>query len=128
MASRPLSPRQVVLLLALLFAGVTALLGWGFHSGALYGLGVALPPDKADYAGEWREANHLLIIAPDGRVRYFSRSGNSNAQITAPLQKFDGDFFTIGVLVWSTTFKVSSPPRLEGDVWRMTSDGIEYVR
>lgn len=124
-----MSARQIVLFLGLLMAGIAAVLGWSFQSGLLYGpFGGGLPADKADYAGTWREAGHMLVIGANGRVTYIAANGSTRSKITAPLQKFDGDSFTIGFLFWGTTFKVTNPPHLQGDVWRMTSDGVEYVR
>jgi hypothetical protein len=95
----------------------------------LSGCGQPLPPERADYAGLWRADNTSLLITDAGRVEYVVRRDNGfHKSIKAPLQRFDGDSFVVGVGPFKTTFVVSRPPHAESDGWKMTVDGIELTR
>lgn len=89
-----------------------------------------LPPDKAAYAGFWRAGETSILITPAGRVEYIVRHGNGfSKSIKAPLQRFEGDNFVVGLGPMSTTFVVSQPPRqIDGQVWTMVVDGKQLVR
>jgi hypothetical protein len=106
--------RLSLLLTALLIAGCTT----------------PLPPERADYAGLWRTADTSLLITPQGRVEYVQRRGSGlHKSIKAPLKKFEGDSFVVGVGPLDTTFVVSRAPRRGGDGrWTMVVDGVEYTR
>jgi hypothetical protein len=95
----------------------------------LAGCGDPLPQDKMEYAGDWRARDMQLVITPGGRCQYKRRreGGNSNS-ISAPIQRFEGDNFVVGVGLFTTTFVVSKPPRLVEGRWRMTVDGVELIR
>src|SRR6187455_1632858 len=84
--------------------------------------GSPLPPGKASYAGDWRATNMRLAITPDGSVSYERRDGNNSKSVNAPLQRFEGDNFVVGVGPLSTTFVVSKPPWRDEGVWKMTVD------
>ncbi len=94
----------------------------------LAGCGEPLPKDKAAYAGEWRASDMRLLITPDGRCEYERRSGSGTRSISAPIRGFEGDNFVVGVGMVSTTFVVSSPPRMVEGKWKMTVDGVELTR
>lgn len=66
-----------------------------------------------------------LAIDADGRVRYQRRNGGGHTSIEAPIQRFEGDNFVVGVGFLSTTFVVSKPPHESDGVMRMTVDGVE---
>jgi hypothetical protein len=87
-----------------------------------------VPPAKAAYVGDWRGANMQIVITPDGFVQYERRSGSGHTSINAPIQRFDGDNFVVGVGFVKTTFVVSRPPHREGTAWKMTVDGVELER
>ena len=87
-----------------------------------------LPPARTDYAGDWRAPNMRLLITAEGRVEYSRREGNSTTSVNAPIQRFEGDNFVVGVGVFNTTFIVSKPPHRDGALWKMTVDGVELVR
>lgn len=89
-----------------------------------------LPPDKAAYAGFWRAGETSILITHAGRVEYIVRHGNGfSKSIKAPLQRFEGDNFVVGLGPMSTTFVVSQPPRqIDGQVWTMVVDGKQLVR
>jgi len=87
-----------------------------------------LPPEKVNYAGDWRAQNMRLLITSDGRVQYERRQDQSKTSISAPIQRFEGDNFVVGVGPFNTTFVVAKPPHREGAVWKMTVDGVELVR
>jgi hypothetical protein len=87
-----------------------------------------LPPEKAAYAGTWEAPQISLVIGQDGRVAYKHQDGNVNKSVEAPLQKFEGDNFVVGVGSLTTTFVVSVPPHQEADDWKMTVDGVVLTR
>jgi hypothetical protein len=70
----------------------------------------------------------VLIISQDGKVRYKRQKGASSTSIEAPLRKFEGDSFNVGIGLMNTTFVVSRPPHLEGNNWKMVVDGVELTR
>ncbi|MBK6729185.1 MAG: hypothetical protein IPG63_18680 [Xanthomonadales bacterium] len=90
--------------------------------------GIALPEDKADYAGEWRSAEMSLRITRDGRVEYRRSRGKSSTTVEGPLQTFEGDEFSVGLSFMTTRFDVSVPPHEEDDHWYMTVDGVRLQR
>ena len=69
-----------------------------------------------------------LLITQDGSVDYRRVKGGAKTSITAPLKKFEGDNFVVGIGLWTTTFVVSKPPREEAGRWKMTVDGVELIR
>jgi len=88
-----------------------------------------LPPERSAYAGLWRAENTSLLITEAGRVEYVVRRDNGfHKSIKAPLQRFEGDNFVVGVGLFRTTFVVSRPPHQESDGWKMTVDGVELMR
>ena len=96
----------------------------------LAGCGKPVPPEKADYVGEWSSLEMYLLITPDGSVRYRRLRGGMETSISGPLQGFEGDNFIVGLpLRWlSTTFVVSTPPRNENGTWKIVVDGVELTR
>jgi hypothetical protein len=94
----------------------------------LAGCGEPVPADKAAYVGEWNAKNMRLVITQDGRVEYKRSDGASSNSINAPIQRFEGNNFVVGVGMFNTTFVVSKPPHQEGNVWKMVVDGVELVK
>ena len=95
----------------------------------LAGCSEPIPLDRMSYAGDWRGRDMRLLITPDGRCEYSRRrEGGATSSIKAPIVRFEGDNFVVGVGMFSTTFVVSKPPRLVDGQWRMTVDGVELVR
>lgn len=93
------------------------------------GCGEPIPQDRLAYAGDWRARDMRLLITPDGRCEYRRRrEGGGSTSIDAPIQRFEGDNFVVGVGVLTTTFVVSKPPQLVDGQWRMTVDGVELIR
>jgi hypothetical protein len=90
--------------------------------------GQPLPAEKASYAGDWRASEMRILITPAGHVSYERRAGNSSKSIDAPLKRFEGDNFVVGIGPFDTTFVVSKPPWRDQAVWKMTVDGVELVR
>jgi hypothetical protein len=102
------------------------LLAW---AALLAGCAEPIPADRMAYAGDWRSREMRLLITPDGRCEYRrQRDGGGTTSIDAPIQRFEGDNFVVGVGLFSTTFVVSSPPRLVDGQWKMTVDGVELTR
>lgn len=87
--------------------------------------GHPIPPDHADYVGRWESPNMLLLIPQDGRVSYMRQDGNTKSSIDAPLQRFEGKNFVVGVGPLETTFVVSQAPHQENGQWLMAVDGVE---
>lgn len=94
----------------------------------LAGCSEPIPPEKLAYAGEWRGENVQLVITLEGAVQYERRSGASNVSVNAPIQRFEGDNFVVGVGPFNTTFVVSKPPHLVEGQYRMVVDGVELTR
>jgi hypothetical protein len=94
----------------------------------LAGCGEPVPADKQQYVGEWHGKDMLLLITADGNVRYKRRKDGNSTSINAPLQRFEGANFWVGIGILATRFEVSAPPHLDGNVWKMTVDGVEVVR
>jgi hypothetical protein len=90
--------------------------------------GISIPADKGDYVGKWTAPGHILTIEASGQIHYERHENNStNVTLDLPIQKFVGDDFVVGVFFWTTTFHVTAPPHREDEVWRMTSDGVDYT-
>jgi hypothetical protein len=90
--------------------------------------GQPVPADKAAYVGEWRAQGMTLTVMQDGRVLYKRIKGNATTSIDAPLRRFEGDNFVVGIPYISTTFEVSKPPYQEAGTWKMVVDGVELTR
>lgn len=95
---------------------------------ALSGCGKPVPAEKAAYVGEWRATAMVILITQDGSVAYRRLEGGVNKSIDGPLKDFQGNNFVVGFGPVSTVFIVSVPPHLDGDVWKMTVDGVELTR
>jgi hypothetical protein len=95
---------------------------------ALAGCSEPIPPDRIAYAGEWRAANVILLVTPEGRVEYEKRGSGATVSVKAPIQRFEGDDFVVGVGPFNTRFVVSKPPHLVDGQYRMVVDGIELTR
>ena len=87
-----------------------------------------VPPPKDTYVGNWRAQNMMLQISAEGFVNYERREGTNRTTINAPIQSVEGDDFIVGVGPFKTRFAVSKPPHLDGNVWKMTVDGVELTR
>jgi hypothetical protein len=90
--------------------------------------GMPVPPDKSEYVGEWQGKSMVLLITQDGSVRYKRVRDGVSTSIEAPLKRFDGDDFVVGVGPMSTVFIVSKPPFHDGGGWKMVVDGVELTR
>jgi hypothetical protein len=87
-----------------------------------------VPPARAAYVGDWQGENMRLTITAGGQVNYFRQRGGSRTTVNAPIQSFEGDDIIVGFGPFKTRFVVSKPPRREGNVFKMTVDGVELVR
>ena len=87
-----------------------------------------VPVEKADYVGKWRGPTMVLLISQDGRVVYKRARNGGIVSIDAPIKRFEGDDFIVGVGPVATTFVVANPPHLNGENWKMTVDGEELTR
>jgi hypothetical protein len=87
-----------------------------------------LPPEKSAYVGQWNAPGMSLLITQDGSVVYKRIKSGVTTSINAPLKKFEGDNFVVGIGLWTSTFVVSKPPREESGRWRMTVDGVDLSR
>ena len=95
----------------------------------LVACGQPLPQDKREYAGDWRADQMRLMITPEGRCEYERRKpGGALAQISAPIQRFEGDNFVVGLGPFNTTFVVSKAPHIADGKWKMVVDGVELTR
>ena len=94
----------------------------------LAGCADPIPPDRLAYTGEWQAPNVRLLITPDGHVNYLRQDGNTKVTINAPLKRFEGDNFVVGIGPFTTTFVVQKPPHSVEGRYFMTVDGRELVR
>jgi len=90
--------------------------------------GQKVPDDKAAYVGDWRAQSMSLQLTKDGTVHYKRVKGNNTTSIDAPLRRFDGDNFVVGIPFFSSTFEVSKAPHQEAGTWKMVVDGVELTR
>lgn len=90
--------------------------------------GIEVPAAKSAYVGHWKAEAMSLQIWRDGHVSFKRFRQGASTEINAPLKAFHGDDFEIGIGPMTTTFRVSSPPREFGGVWKMTVDGVELAR
>ena len=87
-----------------------------------------VPPDKLAYVGEWKGGGMWLLILQSGRVEYERAKGSGKTSVSGPLKKFEGDNFSVGIGLLTTTFVVSKPPYPDAGVWKMVVDGVELTR
>jgi hypothetical protein len=90
--------------------------------------GQPVPQQKAAYVGEWRAQTMSLTLTQEGRVLYKRVKGSATTSIDAPLRRFEGDNFVVGIPFLSTTFEVSKPPYEEAGTWKMVVDSVELSR
>ena len=95
--------------------------------------GQPVPEDKAAYVGEWHAPAMDVEVTKDGivnykRVRHGTAIGEATTTIKAPLRRFEGDNFVVGIPFISTTFEVTTPPHQEAGTWKMVVDGVELTR
>lgn len=95
---------------------------------ALAACGNPLPPEKFAYVGQWNAPGMSLLITQDGSVAYKRIKGGVTTSINAPLKKFEGDKFVVGIGLWTTSFVVSKSPHEEAGRWKMTIDGVDLTR
>jgi len=95
---------------------------------ALAGCAQPVPADKADYVGEWKAPGMTLLITQDGSVQYERIQGGAKTSVTGPIQKYEGNDFSVGIGFLSTTFVVSKPPHQVAGVWKMVVDGVELTK
>ena len=89
---------------------------------------VGVPDDKTEYIGEWVGVGMNLTITSDGGVDYRRVSRSGSKTITAPIKAWHGDDFEVGISLISTRFVVSRTPYTDGEVWKMSVDGVELER
>jgi hypothetical protein len=90
--------------------------------------GKPLPADKSDYAGHWQEKDVVLVIVQDGTVHYRRRHDKGTTSVNAPIIRFEGDNFLVGLGPLNTTFVVERTPYREQGAWKMRVDGVTLVR
>lgn len=95
--------------------------------------GQPVPEDKAAYVGEWHAPAMDVELTKDGIVHYKrvtegTKIGEVTTTINAPLRRFEGDNFVVGIPFLSTTFEVATPPHQETGTWKMVVDGVELTR
>ncbi len=94
----------------------------------LAGCAKPLPEERLEYVGEWQSSEMGLLILADDSVVYKRLKSGATTSINGPLKEFIGDDFSVGVLFFTTTFKVNQPPYELDGIWRMTVDGVTLTR
>ena len=90
-----------------------------------------LPADKTHFAGQWQndDGQVNLIITNEGRVEYSNQRPGKSTSVSAPITKFEGNNFKVGLGPLSTEFKVNQPPNQDAQgYWHMTVDGYELSK
>ncbi len=84
-----------------------------------------IPRAQADYIGWWTGRGISLRIEPDAFVHFTRREPNGEpSYVYDRIIRFEGaDFITL-----SHEFRVTRPPRREGDNWVMVIDDVELQR
>src|SRR5262249_26601909 len=59
--------------------------------------GRAVPPDKAAHVGEWRSQTVAFLVPQAGTVASKRIKGGLTTSVTAPLRRFEGDNFVVGL-------------------------------
>lgn len=95
---------------------------------ALAGCARPVPAGKFHYVGEWKAPGMYLLITQDGCVQYERIKGGAKTAVTGPIQKYEGDDFSVGIGFLSTNFVVSRPPYQVSGVWKMVVDGVELTK
>lgn len=90
--------------------------------------GIAIPPEKSAYVGEWHANNMYLLITPEGNVVYKRTKGNQNVSIEGYLRNFNGNDFEVGIGPITTTFVVKQTPHQVNGTWKMIVDGVELSK
>lgn len=106
---------------------------WMPLAAAVIALGLAacaepVPTAKLTYVGEWKGAGMAFKIAADGTVEYWHQKDKKTVHLEAPLRRFIGDNFEVGIGPMTTTFVVSQPPHEDAGQWKMVVDGVELVK
>jgi hypothetical protein len=94
----------------------------------LSGCGKPIPSEKSDYVGNWTSPQMAILITQDGSVAYRRLNSGITTSINAPLKKFVGNNFIVGVGPVETTFEVTAVPHQIDGNWKMTIDGVELSR
>lgn len=94
----------------------------------LAGCGEPVPSGRMSYVGEWKGQDMRLVIAASGSVDYVRTRPNGKTTINAPIKKWEGHDFHVGVGFLTTRFVVSRPPSEREGVWTMVVDGVELRR
>lgn len=87
-----------------------------------------LPADKLAYVGAWQGPGVQMLILADGSFAYKRLKAGASTSINAPIEKFEGNDFKVGIGPISTRFDVTTPPHMENGEWKMTVDGVELTR
>lgn len=90
--------------------------------------GEPLPMTRTAYVGDWSGPDMRLSIRADGHVDYERRKPNGTSSISAPIRKWEGHDFHVGVGIFSTRFVVSQPPMEREGQWTMVVDGVALRR
>lgn len=90
--------------------------------------GEPVPPARGAYVGEWAGPDMRLSIRSDGHVDYERKKPNGSSSISAPIRKWEGHDFHVGVGFVSTRFVVSLPPAERDGIWTMVVDGVPLRR
>jgi hypothetical protein len=90
--------------------------------------GNSVPLEKAAYVGLWQGKNMSLSISQGGSVQYKRSKNGVSTSINAPMKRFVGDNFEVGLGPVVTTFIVSQPPLEDDGQWTMVVDGVKLIK
>lgn len=94
----------------------------------LAGCAEPVPVEKRHYVGVWEADSMVLVIRPDGMLSYARQRGSVKSTVNGPIKAFDGNDLVVGVGWFTTTFEVSTPPRMENGEWIMVVDDRRLTR
>jgi hypothetical protein len=87
-----------------------------------------VPDAKLEHVGLWEGKGMRLLITRDGAVQYERHDQGGGKDLSASIQSWQADGFTVGMLLFRTFFKINDAPHKVARQWRMTVDGVALHR
>eukprot|EP00698_Gefionella_okellyi_P004752 TRINITY_DN14365_c0_g1_i1.p1 TRINITY_DN14365_c0_g1~~TRINITY_DN14365_c0_g1_i1.p1 ORF type:complete len:111 (+),score=8.21 TRINITY_DN14365_c0_g1_i1:36-368(+) len=89
-------------------------------------------PDEA-YIGQWTRSGtateqFTMYIGPNGQFNYQESSGMRRINLNGYLAEFGPTHFAFKCCGCGKRWDIDSPPQLEGRVWTMKLNGVEWTR
>jgi uncharacterized membrane protein YhaH (DUF805 family) len=79
----------------------------------------------SDFVGLWQNEHMGLRVDTVGNALFYHLDGNISVRATGPLRILDDSHISIGTGANAVVLNVTEPPHMEGQVLKMTLDGVE---